>query len=70
MKLLKSAWQVLDGNKSIICLSIFSILGLDGAKEVFDPEWVEFLREVFKWLSAGSIGDHMRKGFLKKNKGS
>ena len=63
---IKSVWAYLDGNKSIICLSIFNILGLDAAKEVFNPEWVEFLREVFKWLSAGAISHHVAKGSLKK----
>ena len=66
MELLKSVWAYLDGNKSIICLAIFNLLGLDAVKEVINPDWVEALREVFKYLTGGALTHHMIKGALKK----
>ena len=66
MKLLKSAWQVLDGNKSIISLFIARILGLEAAKDLLDPSFVAVLQEIVDWITAGAVTLHIANGGLKK----
>ena len=67
MNFLKSVWQVLDGNKSIISMFLARVLGMEVAKDLLDPSFVILMQDIVDWIIAGAVTLHVSKGSLKKD---
>jgi len=67
---MKTLWNYLAGNKTIICLFVVSVLSQPYIQGLINsPNLVEFMTWLFGALAAGSFVDHVRKGYLTANKG-
>lgn len=71
MKILIHIWKVLDGNKSIICSSVPTIIyGMIKFEIIHETKFWSFIIWIFTTLLAPSLYHHVKKGYLKKDKGN
>lgn len=69
MNTLKKIWGWLNGNKTIICLFIVSVISQSYIQQFIEPGLNEFLIWFFGALAAGSFAHHVSKGYLSTTKG-
>lgn len=67
MKTLTKIWNYLNGNKTIICAFIWLLVSKDIIN--LSPEWESVLEWILITLTGGSFAHHVKKGYLKKEKG-
>jgi hypothetical protein len=61
---MKKLWQFLNGNKTIICLFLLSLISQPFITGHLDPSFLEYLKWILTALSGGSLFDHLRKGYF------
>lgn len=67
---MKTFWQAINGNKTIICLAIVAILGKTIELGILEPtKYTELISWVFTALATGSFAHHVNKGYLGTEKG-
>lgn len=67
MNFFKKIWDLLNGNKTIICAIVIIFLQSALGEMYIPAEWREFLLLVFNGLGLGSLGHHIVKAVKKKN---
>lgn len=67
---MKSLIKIINGNKTIICLSVYSIMEQAIKFDVLRPnKYIQFTMAVLLLLGGGSLMHHAKKGYFKQNKG-
>lgn len=67
---MKKVWEWLNGNKTIICAVLLSLISQPFIAEHIQPELLEWIKWILTGLGAGSLADHIRKGFFSKYVGN
>lgn len=65
---LKKIYAWLDGNKTIICAGIWYFL--NSGIVTISSEWMDMINWIMGTLTAGALGDHVRKGYFSTTKGN
>jgi len=68
---MKKLFKILNGNKTIICLTISTVLEQAIKYEVLNNnKYIQFTIGILVLLGGGSLMHHAKKGYFKQNKGN
>lgn len=68
---MKKMWASLNGNKTIICMTMATILEKAIEYDILnESKLYSFIISLLYALGVGAFGHHVKKGYLKRNKGS
>lgn len=67
---MKKAWEFLNGNKTIICMTTATVLQQCINSGILnDSKGLSFAIGISLTLGTGSLGHHIKKGYFKRSKG-
>lgn len=70
MKTLKNFWNIIEGNKTIICMTTATVLQQAIKYDIInDSKGLQFAIGLSITFGGGSLWWHAKKGFFSKNKG-
>lgn len=67
---MKTFWKYIDGNKTIICFGVATLLQQALKYDIIkDSNVLQFIIGTFLLLGGGSLGHHVKKGYFSTKKG-